>query len=72
MRRYVRLGDRQAIEREWLPGFVERNLAYWRESTEGPNEKQLFERLDGGENLSPVEVARDRFIWGSRKKSSKR
>ena len=65
LRRYVRLGDREEIEARWLPGFVERNLAYWRESTEGPAEKKLFERLDAGEALSPVDVAKGRFAWGS-------
>lgn len=65
LRRYARLGDRGEIERDWLPGFVDRNLAYWRESTEGPAERALFERIDRGEQVSPVEVARDRFMWGS-------
>ena len=65
LRRYVRLGDREEIETRWLPGFVERNLAYWRESTEGPAEKLLFDRIDGGEELSPVDVAKGRFVWGS-------
>ncbi len=65
LRRYIRLGDRQEIEQDWLPGFVERNIAYWRVSTEGPTERRLFERLDGGEKLSPVEIARERFLWGS-------
>ena len=65
LRRYARFGDRHEIEQKWLPGFVERNLAYWRQSTEGPNERQLFDRLDRGEELSTLEVARNRFIWGS-------
>ena len=65
LRRYVRLGDRKQIEEEWLPGFVDRNLSYWRHSTEGPNERRMFERIDAGEVLDPIEVARDRFLWGS-------
>jgi len=65
LRRYARLGDRDEIEKSWLPGFVERNLAYWRHSTEGPAERALFERIDRGETFSAVEVARDRFMWGS-------
>lgn len=66
LRRYVRIGtDRSAIERDWLPGFVDRNLGYWRSSTEGPEERRLFERLDAGEQLSPADIARDRFIWGT-------
>lgn len=65
LRRYIRLGEREQIEAEWLPGFVDRNLAYWRHSTEGPNEKRLFERLDAGEELGAVDVARDRFLWGA-------
>jgi len=65
LRRYIRLGDRKQIEAEWLPGFVDRNLTYWRQSTEGPNERRMFERLDRGETLSAQEVAGDRFMWGS-------
>jgi len=65
LRRYVRLGDRGAIERNWLPGFVDRNLAYWRHSTEGPAERVLFDRLDRGEPISKIDIARDRFLWGS-------
>ncbi|MCB0996421.1 MAG: hypothetical protein KDB21_15095, partial [Acidimicrobiales bacterium] len=33
--------------------------------TEGPAERRLFDSLDAGETISPVEVARDRFIWGT-------
>ena len=65
LRRYARLGDREEIEEKWLPGFVERNLAYWRDSTEGPNERRLFEQLDRGEDVGPLDVARERFLWGS-------
>jgi hypothetical protein len=65
LRRYARLGDRDEIEKTWLPGFVERNLAYWRRSTEGPAERELFDRIDRGEKLSAVDVARDRFMWGT-------
>ncbi len=65
LRRYARLGDRREIEETWLPGFVERNLAYWRQSTEGPNERRLFDRIDDGEEFSAVDIARDRFMWGS-------
>ncbi len=65
LRRYVRLGLRREIEEKWLPGFVERNLAYWRHSTEGPNERRLFDRLDRGEKLSASDIARERFMWGS-------
>ena len=65
LRRYIRLGDRKQIEADWLPGFVDRNLSYWRHSTEGPNERRMFERIDAGETLDPIEVARDRFLWGS-------
>lgn len=64
LRRYVRLGSREEIEKDWLPGFVERNLAYWRHSTEGPAERALFERIDAGEAFSPVDVAKGRFVWG--------
>jgi probable F420-dependent oxidoreductase len=65
LRRYARLGDRDEIEESWLPGFVERNLAYWRQSTEGPGERELFERIDRGEKISTLDIARNRFMWGS-------
>jgi probable F420-dependent oxidoreductase len=66
LRRYVWLGrDRAALERDFLPGFVGGQLAYWRESTEAPTERALFARIDAGERVSDAEIARDRFCGGS-------
>jgi probable F420-dependent oxidoreductase len=53
LRRYVWLGrDRAEMERDFLPDFVGRQLAYWRESTEGAADRRLFARIDAGERVS--------------------
>lgn len=66
LRRYVWIGrDRAALERDFLPGFVGRQLAYWRESTEAEAERRLFARIDAGEVVPPEEIAAGRFIGGA-------
>ncbi len=66
LRRYVWLGpDRSVMEREFLPAFVQRQLAYWRVSAEGAAERALFARIDAGEDVSVGEIARGRFFGGS-------
>jgi len=66
LRRYVWLGrDRSAMQRDFLPEFVQRQLAYWRVSTEGAAERALFARIDAGEDVSVSEIARGRFFGGS-------
>ena len=66
LRRYVWLGrDRSTMERDFLPGFVNTQLAYWRVSTEGEAERRLFARIDAGEDVAPAEVARGRFFGGA-------
>ena len=66
LRRYVWLGrDRATMERDFLPNFVNKQLAYWRVSTEGEAERRLFARIDAGEDVPPTEVARGRFFGGS-------
>ena len=66
LRRYVWLGrDRSTMEREFLPDFVGRQLAYWRVSTEGEAERRLFARIDSGEQVPASEIARGRFFGGS-------
>jgi probable F420-dependent oxidoreductase len=66
LRRYVWLGESAAeMERDWLPGFVSSQLAYWRVAAEGEAERALFARIDAGERVSPADVARGRFIGGS-------
>ena len=66
LRRYVWLGrDRATMERDFLPNFVNKQLAYWRVSTEAEAERRLFARIDAGENVPPTEVARGRFFGGS-------
>ena len=64
--RYEWLGrDRSTMERDFLPGFVNTQLAYWRVSTEGEAERRLFARIDAGEDVAPAEVARGRFFGGA-------
>jgi probable F420-dependent oxidoreductase len=66
LRRYVWLGrDRRTMERDFLPGFVSKQLAYWRVSTEGDAERRMFARIDAGEDVAPAEVARGRFFGGA-------
>ena len=66
LRRYVWLGrDRATMERDFLPNFVNKQLAYWRVSTEGEAERRLFARIDASEDVPPTEVARGRFFGGS-------
>lgn len=64
LRRYVWIGSHRDLEERWLPTFVEHQLAYWRVSAEGPQERRLFERLDAGETVEAREVAADRFMGG--------
>lgn len=66
MRRYVWIGqDKSTMAREFLPDFVGRQLAYWRQSTEGIAERDLFARLDAGEQITPSDIAAGRFCGGS-------
>lgn len=66
LRRYVWIGrDRATMERDFLPDFVGRQLAYWRESTEGDAERRMFARIDAGERVTAAEIAQDRFCGGT-------
>lgn len=66
LRRYVWLGrNRETLHRDVLPDFVGRQIAYWRQSTEGEAERRLFARIDAGEDVAPAEIADGRFIGGS-------
>lgn len=66
LRRFAWIGtDRREIEEEILPRYMEGLLVHWRESAEDDVEKQLFERLDRGEQITPQEIAADRLLWGT-------
>jgi probable F420-dependent oxidoreductase len=66
LRRYTRItADRRQLEEEYLPDFVDAQLAYWRTSVETDEERAMFARLDAGERLSPAEIAADRFVGGT-------
>lgn len=66
LRRYAWLGpSRSVMEEEFLPTFVGKQLAYWKVATEGPAERELFGRIEAGEDVAPSEVAAGRFIGGT-------
>ncbi len=66
LRRYAWVGaDRAQVEREVLPAYVGGLMEHWRESVEDDVERELFRRIDEGEDVSPAEIADDRLLWGS-------
>jgi probable F420-dependent oxidoreductase len=65
LRRYAWLGsDAKQVREEVLPVYVGGLMEHWRESVEDEAEKELFARIDAGENVSPEEIAADRLLWG--------
>ena len=65
LRRYAWLGaDDEQVRTEVLPRYVDGLMAHWRESVEEDEEKDLFARIDAGEDVSPEEIAADRLLWG--------
>jgi probable F420-dependent oxidoreductase len=65
LRRYSWVGaDHADIERRVLPAYVDGLLAHWRESVEDEADKELFRRMDAGEDVPATEVAADRLLWG--------
>lgn len=66
LRRFAWIGpDRESIQQEILPRYVNGLLEHWRESAEEDEEKELFARLDAGEEIPPETIAKDRLLWGS-------
>ncbi|WP_331767222.1 LLM class flavin-dependent oxidoreductase [Embleya sp. NBC_00896] len=66
LRRYAWVGkDRRSVAEEVLPAYVDGLLAHWRESAEDDTEKDLFRRLDAGEDVPAEEIAHDRLLWGA-------
>jgi probable F420-dependent oxidoreductase len=65
LRRYAWLGSNaKQVREEVLPVYVGGLMEHWRESVEDEAEKELFARIDAGENVSPEEIAADRLLWG--------
>jgi alkanesulfonate monooxygenase SsuD/methylene tetrahydromethanopterin reductase-like flavin-dependent oxidoreductase (luciferase family) len=65
LRRYAWLGsDGRQVHEEVLPAYVGGLMEHWRESVEDDAEKELFARIDAGEEVSPEEIAADRLLWG--------
>ena len=48
-----------------LPDYVDGLVEHWRESVEDDVERELFGRIDAGEDVSPDEIAADRLLWGA-------
>ena len=66
LRRSAWIGtDRHELEDEFLPHFVESHLEHWRESAEDDAERELFVRLDAGEQIPAAGIVADRFIGGT-------
>ncbi|NUU24000.1 MAG: LLM class flavin-dependent oxidoreductase [Streptomycetaceae bacterium] len=66
LRRYAWLGtDRDQVARDVLPHYVAGLMEHWRESAEDDTEKDLFARIDAGEDVPAEEIARDRLLWGA-------
>ena len=66
LRRSAWIGtDRRELEDEFLPHFVESHLEHWRESAEDDAERELFARLDAGEQIPAAAIVADRFIGGT-------
>jgi probable F420-dependent oxidoreductase len=65
LRRYTWIGaDHRDVEDRVLPAYVDGLLEHWRESAEDDAEKDLFRRLEAGEDVPAAEVAADRLLWG--------
>jgi probable F420-dependent oxidoreductase len=65
LRRYAWLGSNgKQVREEVLPAYVGGLMEHWRESVEDEAEKELFARIDAGENVTPEEIAADRLLWG--------
>ena len=66
LRRFAWIGaDREKIKRDVLPRYLGALLEHWRESAEEDEEKELFARLDAGEQIPMETIAEDRLLWGS-------
>jgi probable F420-dependent oxidoreductase len=66
LRRYAWLGtDSARVNEDVLPAYVDGLMEHWRESAEDAEEKELFARIDAGDNVTPQEIARDRLLWGA-------
>jgi probable F420-dependent oxidoreductase len=66
LRRYAWVApDRRTVEEDVLPNYVAGLVEHWRESVEEEEEKELFRRMDAGENVSIDDIARDRLLYGA-------
>ena len=65
LRRYTWIGaDHRQVEDEVLPVYVDGLMEHWRESAEDDSERDLFRRIDDGEDVPATEIAADRLLWG--------
>ena len=65
LRRYAWVGESdEQVRTEVLPVYVDGLMIHWRESAEEKEEKELFARIDAGENITAEDIAADRLLWG--------
>jgi probable F420-dependent oxidoreductase len=65
LRRYAWIApSREEVLEEVLPAYVDGLVAHWRESAEDAEEKELFARMDTGEDVTQ-EIADGRLLWGA-------
>lgn len=65
LRRYAWVApSRKEVVKEVLPAYVDGLVSHWRESAEEAEEKDLFARMDAGEDVTQ-DIADDRLLWGS-------
>lgn len=65
LRRYAWVGESdEQVRTEVLPVYVDGLMVHWRESAEEKEEKDLFARIDAGENITAEDIAADRLLWG--------
>jgi alkanesulfonate monooxygenase SsuD/methylene tetrahydromethanopterin reductase-like flavin-dependent oxidoreductase (luciferase family) len=65
LRRYAWVGESdEQVRTEVLPVYVDGLMVHWRESAEEKEEKELFARIDAGENITAEDIAADRLLWG--------
>ncbi len=66
LRRYAWVAaDRREVEEVVLPHYVGGLVEHWRASVEEDEERELFARMDAGEDITAADIAADRLLWGT-------
>jgi probable F420-dependent oxidoreductase len=65
LRRYAWIApDKRTVTEDVLPNYVGGLVEHWRESVEEDEERELFRRMDAGEDVTLDDIAGDRLIYG--------